>query len=91
MLRMMIAAIATALLAATPGLALTVTNRDSKEHSIGLDMGGKESVHKIAPGQSMTFKDECKDGCGVTGPWDFSKMAKPGDSITIDGKSLIYR
>ena len=87
----MTAATAAVMLAAGPALALTVTNKDGKEHTIGLDMGDKETVHKIPAGQSVTFKDECKDGCGVTGPWGYSKMAKTGDTITTDGKSLIYK
>jgi hypothetical protein len=36
----------------------------------------------------MTFKSECDDHCGVTGPWNFSKWAKTGDTIETDGASL---
>ena len=74
---------------AAPALALTVTNRDSKEHTIGLDMGNKESVHAIPAGQSITFKNECDEGCGVTGPWGYSIMAKTGEKIETDGKSRV--
>lgn len=91
MLKMMFAATAAALLMTGPAFALTITNKDGKDHTIGLDMGNKEAVHKIAAGQSMTFKDECNDGCGVTGPWGFSWMAKTGDTLTIDGKNFIYK
>ncbi len=32
---------------------------------------------------------ECKDDCGVTGPWGFSWMAKGDDTMSTNGKSLI--
>lgn len=91
MLRMMTAATAALILATGSALALTVTNKDSKEHTIALDMGDKETVHKIPAGQSVTFKDECNNGCGVTGPWGFSRMLKTGDTLTTDGKNLVYK
>lgn len=68
--------------------ALTINNTSANEISIGLDQGDKESVHKIAAGKSVTFKNECDDHCGVTGPWNFSWWAKTGDSIETDGVSL---
>ncbi len=77
------------MLSAGPATALNVNNTSDKEVSIGLDMGDKESVHKIAAGKSVSFKSECDDACGVTGPWGFSKMAKTGETITTDGKSLV--
>lgn len=88
---MMTAATAALILATGSALALTVTNKDSKEHTIALDMGDKETVHKIPAGQSVTFKDECNNGCGVTGPWGFSRMLKTGDTLTTDGKNLVYK
>lgn len=84
-----LAASAVVALAAGPALALTVTNKNTKEHAIGLDLGNQESVHKIPAGQSVTFKNECDEGCGVTGPWGFSWMAKTGDKIETDGKPLV--
>ena len=68
--------------------ALTVNNTSSNEISIGLDQGDKESVHKIAAGKSVTFKNECDNHCGVTGPWNFSWWAKTSDVISTDGSSL---
>lgn len=84
-----VAASTAIVLVAGPALALTVTNKDSKEHTIGLDLGDKESVHKIPAGQSLTFKNECDEGCGVTGPWGFSWMAKTGEKIETDGRPLV--
>lgn len=89
MLKTIAAGLALIALPLASASALTITNKDSKEHTIGLDMGDKESVHKIPGGGSVTFKDECKDACGVTGPWDFSVMLKTGDKWEFDGRSLI--
>ena len=83
------AGIVASMLAVTPAFALTVTNESAEEVTIGLDMGNKESVHKIPAGQSVSFKSECDDGCGVTGPWGYSWMAKTGDTIKTDGKPLV--
>lgn len=68
--------------------ALTINNKSDKEISVGLDQGDKETVHKIAAGKSMTFKNECDNHCGVTGPWNFSWWAKTGDTIDTNGTSL---
>jgi hypothetical protein len=88
MLKSAALAAALALTMTTGAHALTVNNKSDKEISIGLDQGDKETVHKIAAGKSMTFKSECDDHCGVTGPWNFSKWAKTGDTIDTDGTSL---
>lgn len=81
-------ALATALSAA-PALALTITSNDAQEQTIGLDMGNTESVHAIKPGGSVTFKSECDEGCGVTGPWGYSWMAKTGEDFSFKGKELV--
>lgn len=67
--------------------AVTVENTSNKEFTIGVDWGNKEEVKKVPAGKSVSF--DCKEGCGVTGPWYFSWMAKGDDTITSDGKSLI--
>lgn len=69
--------------------ALTVVNKDSKEHTIGADAGNKETVHKIAPGASLDLKKDCPEGCGLTGPWGYSWLAKSGETVTYDGKALV--
>jgi len=89
MTKTLAAGIVASMLAVTPAFALTVTNESAEEVTIGLDMGNKESVHKIPAGQSVSFKSECDDGCGVTGPWAYSWMAKTGDTIKTDGKPLV--
>jgi hypothetical protein len=88
MLKSALIAAGLALATATGAQALTINNKSAQEISIGLDQGEKESVHKIAAGKSATFKTECDNHCGVTGPWNFSWWAKTGDVIDTDGKSL---
>jgi len=81
--------LATALVASVAGTAnaVTVTNTDAKNQTIGIDWGNKEKVDAVAAGKSVTF--ECPDGCGVTGPWGFSWMAKGSDVATWNGESIV--
>lgn len=83
-----LAGLAVLLVSTTAASALTVTNKSQKEITIGVDEGDKSTVHKIAAGQTLTLKTECNDGCGLTGPWNFSWKAKTGDSIETDGTCL---
>ena len=66
---------------------MTVKNDSGKQVSIGVDYGNKEQVKKIDAGQSASF--DCKDDCGVTGPWGFSWMARGNDTINTNGKSSV--
>lgn len=75
------------LLLAGSAFAVTVNNTGSSEISIGVDHGNKEEVKKIPAGKSV--KLDCKEGCGVTGPWGFSWLAQPNETFTTDGKSMI--
>lgn len=88
MLKAALIASSVALAMTTGAHALTINNKSANEISIGLDQGDKESVHKIAAGKSVTFKNECDNHCGVTGPWNFSWWAKTGDVIDTNGESL---
>jgi len=88
-MKTLLAAIAAAIFATTPAMATTVTNKSGTEITIGVDMGNKESVHKVPAGQSVTFKSECENGCGLTGPWAFSWMLKSGEKLETDGKPLV--
>ena len=82
------AAAATLVLAiASPAFAVTVKNTSAGEFTIGVDLGNEEKVETIAAGKEV--KLDCKDGCGVTGPWGFSWFAKPGDTISSNGASLV--
>ena len=88
MLKPALYAAALVIASATGASALTINNKSDREIAVGLDMGNKETVHKIGAGESMTFKSECDSHCGVTGPWNFSWWAKTGDTIETDGTSL---
>jgi len=72
---------------AAPASAVTVKNTSSGEFTIGIDFGSSEKIETIAAGKEVTF--DCKDGCGVTGPWGFSWMAKGDDVISSSGQSLV--
>ena len=72
----------------TAASALTITNKSAKDVTISVDEGEKSTVVEIAAGKTATFKDECKYGCAVGGPWNFSWFAKLGDNIETDGTCL---
>lgn len=72
---------------ATPAAALTIDNQDKAELKVGIDEGAVEHVESIAAGKTGDLSTKCKQGCGLTGPWGFSWMAKPGDKLVFnDGK-----
>jgi hypothetical protein len=81
------AAAAFSLALAAPAFAVTVKNTSSGEFTIGVDMGNSEKVETIPAGKEV--KLDCKDGCGVTGPWGFSWFAKTGDTISSNGQALV--
>ena len=72
---------------AGPSAAATVKNTSDGEFTIGVDLGNTEKVETVGAGKEV--KIDCKDGCGVTGPWGFSWMVKDGDVISSNGQSLI--
>lgn len=74
-------------MAAAPAAAVTVKNISEGEITIGIDYGDKEKVETIAAGKSVEF--ECKELCGVTGPWGFSWKVKGDDTIESDGHSMV--
>lgn len=75
------------LLLTSAASAVTVKNTSDKEITIGVDKGNDEKTQKIGAGDSVQL--ECKEQCGVTGPWGFSWMAKGDATISSDGQSLI--
>ncbi|MBC7832882.1 MAG: hypothetical protein H7Y62_12785 [Hyphomicrobium sp.] len=81
------AAAALVLAIASPAFAVTVKNTSSGEFTVGVDLGNEEKVETIAAGKEV--KLDCKDGCGVTGPWGFSWMAKGDDVISSNGEALV--
>ena len=75
------------LLLTSAASAVTVKNTSDKEITIGIDRGDDEKTQKIGAGESVQL--ECKEQCGVTGPWGFSWMAKGDATISSDGQSLV--
>ena len=82
-----VAAAAFALAMTGTASAVTVKNTSSGDFTIGIDYGNSEKVETIAAGKEVKF--DCKDDCGVTGPWGFSWMAKGDDVISSNGASLV--
>ena len=82
------------MLAAGPAAALTIENQDKAELKVGIDEGNVEHVKTVPAGKSADLSAQCKEGCGLTGPWGFSWMAKPGDKLTfkdakLDGATVV--
>jgi hypothetical protein len=81
-------AVATAALSLTTGaaFALTVVNEDAKEYTLRVDLGEKETTHKIPANETVKLqmqKDVCPATCGLNGPWYYSWMAEAGATVTI--------
>ena len=78
---------AAGMLIAGAATAVTVKNTGKTDFTIGIDMGNSEKVETVPATKSVTF--ECKDGCGVTGPWSYSILASNTDEIASDGRPLV--
>ncbi len=83
----LIAAAALLVIPAAAG-AVTVKNTGKADYTIGVDRGNAEETKTVAAGKAETF--ECKQGCGVTGPWGFSWMVVEDDTIESDGTNLSH-
>lgn len=88
MFKTAIASAAALILMSGAASALTITNMGAKEATIGVDMGNKETVEKVAANGSVSLKN-CVSGCGITGPWGYSWMAKDGEDFAFKDKQLI--
>ncbi len=70
--------------------ALTVNNQSDQQIKIGLDAGNKEKVETIDAGKTANFPEFCHEsGCGISGPWGYSVMTKPGDTLTYS-KGVVH-
>jgi len=76
-------------IAAIPVAALTVKNNAGQDITIGVDTGATEQVYKVPAKGSVDVKEDCSEGCGLTGPWGFSRMVTENDAIDTDGTSLV--
>lgn len=82
-------ALAGVMLAATPALAITVTNQNKSEQTFTVDQGENQADQKIAAGASSEV--ECKEGCElrVRGS-GYGRSAKGGDTLVIDESGLLH-
>jgi hypothetical protein len=78
-----------ALLVASPAFAITVSNRDAKEHVLTVDRGMQEDDTRMAPGTSVQV--DCPEGCAlrVRGS-GYDRPAEPGDRLVIDRSGLLH-
>lgn len=76
------------MLAATPALAVTVTNQDKGEHTLTVDRGETQADRKLAAGASAEV--ECKGGCElrVRGS-GYGRSVETGDKLVIDDEGMI--
>jgi hypothetical protein len=80
--------LAGAMLAATPALAITVTNRDREEHTFTVDKGEAQADQKLAAGASTEV--ECMGGCEVRVQGSgYGRSVETGDKLVIDDKGLL--
>lgn len=90
MFKALTAAAAALFVTAGAAQALTVSNTGSKPFTVGVDMGNKEMTKEVPAGKSAKI-DGCDTGCGLTGPWGYSKWATAGDEIKSDGNPLVTK
>lgn len=62
LLKTSLGALSAVLLAASPAFAVTVTNQDSKTHTVVIDHGPSEQQQDVAAGKSLQVS--CPDKCG---------------------------
>ena len=84
-----IAFLAGTMLAASPALAITVTNQDKAEHTLTVDQGEAQAEQKLAAGASTEV--ECKGGCElrVRGS-GYGRSPEKGDKLVIDEGMLHF-
>lgn len=76
------------ILLATPALAVSVTNQDTKEHTVTVDRGATENTRKLAAGD--TLKVDCPERCGfrVVGS-GYGRQPGPDGKLVIDGAGML--
>jgi hypothetical protein len=84
MFKQLVVATTAFFLTAGAASALTIVNEDAKEYTLRVDLGQKETTHKIAANETVKMQqDVCPTSCGLNGPWFYTWMAQPGDTVTI--------
>lgn len=84
-----VAFLACTMLAATPALAITVTNQDKGEHTLTVDKGEAQADQTLAAGASAEV--ECKEGCEfrVAGS-GYGRSVEKGDKLVIAGGMIRF-
>lgn len=73
---------------ATPALAVSITNQDTKEHTVTVDRGATESDQKISSGD--TLRADCPERCGfrVVGS-GYGRQPGPDGKLVIDKAGML--
>lgn len=81
--------LACTVLAATPALAITVTNQDKSERTLTVDKGEAQTNQTLAAGASAEV--ECKEGCElrVVGS-GYGRPVNTGDKLVIAGGMIRF-
>ena len=76
------------MLAASPALAITVTNKDKAEHTLTVDQGETQADQKLTAGASTEV--ECQGGCElrVRGS-GYGRSVEAGDKLVIDTEGML--
>jgi hypothetical protein len=73
---------------ATPVLAVSITNQDTKEHTVTVDRGATESNQKVSAGD--TLRVDCPERCGfrVVGS-GYGRQPSPDGKLVIDKAGML--
>ncbi len=76
-------------LAASPALAVTVTNQDSHDHTLTIDRGATETQKALPAGQSLNV--DCPDKCGFRDEvFGFSRLAGGPAKLVMDKDAELH-
>lgn len=73
---------------ASPAFAVSVTNQDTKEHTVTVDRGSTENNKKVAAGD--TLQVDCPERCGmrVVGS-GYGRQPGPDGKLIIDKSGML--
>lgn len=75
-------------MAASPALATTIVNQDTKEHTLTVDRGKEQKDHKIAAGDSL--KVDCPEKCGFRlGTVGYGRQAGNDEKLVIGADGML--